>query len=155
MRAAAARSLARLRGADQGKIWRADLEGRLERQAIVLALRAGEEAKARELAKALLQSLKSRPASRDTAMDRSDLLGFAQLAAGEPSATIATFSPRLGSLTPGSLDTLARAYLAVGRKSEALSIARTLSRQGYAHPGFVAFWADSPAGGITRQEPSK
>lgn len=155
MRSAAARSLARLRGADQGKIWRADLEGRLERQAIVLALRAGDDAKARELAKALLRSLESRPASRDTAMDRSDLLGFAQLAAGEPSATIVTFSPRVGSLTPGSLDTLARAYLAVGRKSEALSIARTLSRQGYANPGFVAFWADSPAGGIARQEASK
>lgn len=146
-RSAAAKSLARLRGEEQGAIWRADLEGRLERQGIVLALRAGDEVKAERLAKGLLRSLKSAPTGQDAAVDRSDLLGFAQLAAGEPSAAIATLSPRQGSLTPTSLDVLARAYLAAGRKPEALRIARMLSKQGFAHPGFVAFWADSLSGG--------
>jgi hypothetical protein len=152
-RSAASRSLARFRGEEQGAIWRADFEGRLERQGIVLALRAGDEAKAVRLAKGLLQSLKSAPTGQDAAVDRSDLLGFAQLAAGEPSAAIATLSPRQGSLTPTSLDVLARAYLAAGRKPEALRIARMLSKQGYAHPGFVAFWADSLSGGNVARKP--
>jgi hypothetical protein len=58
-------------------------------------------------------------------------------------------SPRRGSLSPAGRDVLARAYLAQGRRDLADAIVRDLKKQGYAHPGFLAFWRESPLAGAT------
>lgn len=84
---------------------------------------------------------------RETAFGRTDLLGLAQLVDGKPSAAIKALSPRRNALPPASLDVLARAYAAVGERETAARIVRDLKQEGYAHPGFVAFWRESPAGG--------
>lgn len=145
--AAATASLARSRADAQEAAWRADLDGRLARQAIALALNAGDANAAKSLAKGLIEQLESSKADPDAAVTRSDLLGFGQFVSGAPDAAIKTLSPRRKSLPPASLDILARAHLAVGRREDAEGIVRDLRRQGYAHPGFVAFWRESPAGG--------
>lgn len=145
--ATAAASLASLKKGAQTEVWRADREGRLNRQAIVLALQEGDEEAARNLARSLAQRLEASAADRDTKIDRSDLLAYAQLVSGEPAAAIKTLSPRRRSLPPGSVDVLARAHLAVGRREEAARIVRELKQAGYAHPEFVAFWRESRAGG--------
>ncbi|WP_181242866.1 TIR domain-containing protein [Caulobacter vibrioides] len=152
---AATASLARLRKGDQSGTWTVDREGRLTRQAIVLALREGDADLARSLAKSLAERLQSSISEPDTAFDRSDLLGYAQWVAKEPEATIKTLTPRRKSLTPASRDVLARAYLTVGRREEAAMIVRSLKQEGYEHPEFVAFWRESPAGGIGKMGASK
>jgi hypothetical protein len=146
-RASADASLARIRAAAQDKAWRVDLDGRSARQAVVLADRRGDKAEARRLALALLDVLEKAPGPRSSTFDRSDLKGFALLAAGRPSEAVATLSPRRRALSPASRDVLARAYLASGRRGEAEALVGDLKKHGYAHPAFLAFWRDSPVGG--------
>ncbi|HWW25991.1 MAG TPA: hypothetical protein VNZ85_08885, partial [Caulobacter sp.] len=77
------------------------------------------------------------------------LYGAAHLAAGQPAAAISVLSPRRRSLASASLDILARAYLAEGQSDQAQVIVKALRKQGYAHPGFLAFWRESPLAGAT------
>jgi hypothetical protein len=105
----------------------------------------------RSLALALLGRLDRTPVSRETAAERAALYGAAHLAAGRPAATISALSPRRGSLPSTSLDILARAYQAQGRSDQAQAIVTSLRKQGYAHPGFLAFWRESPPDGATVQ----
>jgi tetratricopeptide (TPR) repeat protein len=144
--------LARAGKSDESRPWRADREGRWTRQAIILASRQGDVSGARKIAKELAERLAASAADRDTAIDRSDLLAYAQFHAGDPQSAIKTLSPRRRSLPPATLDVLARANLAVGRRDEALSIVRDLRQAGYAHPEFIAFWRESPAGGVIGKE---
>lgn len=153
MHDAATASLARSRSGEKGDAWRPELDGRLTRQAIVLALNLGDAAKARKIAEDIIQRLETSSGSRDTRFGRQELLGYARLVDGKPAATIKALLPRLKSLPPASMDTLARAYFAVGEREKAERIVRDLWREGYAHPGFVAFWRESPAGGILSREP--
>lgn len=150
--AAASATLARSRKGQQATDWRADLDGRLARQAIVLALSAGDTAGAKVMAKRLGERLASSKGAPDTMTSHSDLLGYAQFTEGKPAAAIKTLSPRRKSLPPASLDVLARAYWTVGQRDEAMRIVRYLRQEGYAHPGFVAFWRESPAGDILSRE---
>jgi tetratricopeptide (TPR) repeat protein len=144
--AAASASLARSRVGAQDVAWRADLDGRLTRQAIALALSAGDANGAKRMAKSLIERLGASKGDPDTAVAQLDLLGYAQFTHGEPAAAIKTLSLRRHALPPASLDILARAHLAEGRREEAARIASYLKQQAYAHPGFVAFWRESPAG---------
>ncbi|OYX01435.1 MAG: hypothetical protein B7Z12_14185, partial [Caulobacter vibrioides] len=144
--AAASASLARSRVGAQDVAWRADLDGRLTRQAIALALSAGDANGAKRMAKSLIERLGASKGDPDTAVAQLDLLGYAQFTHGEPAAAIKTLSLRRDALPPASLDILARAHLAEGRREEAARIASYLKQQAYAHPGFVAFWRESPAG---------
>jgi len=147
--AEAAAMLARLRTGDEAKAWRADLDGRLDQQAIMLARLAGDPARTRNLALALLDHLRRAPVSHEAVVERAVLYGTAHLAAGQPAEAVATLSPRRGSLSPAGRDVLARAYLAQGRRDLADAIVRDLGKQGYAHPGFLAFWRESPLAGAT------
>ena len=149
--AQAAATLAALRTGDEAKTWRIDLDGRLDVQAITLARLGGDEARARRLALELLERLDRTPVSRETAPERAALYGAAHLAAGQSAAAISVLSPRRRSLPSTSLDILARAYLAQGQRNQALAIVKNLRKQGYAHPGFLAFWEDSPLAGATVQ----
>jgi tetratricopeptide (TPR) repeat protein len=148
LHAAAAASTAELRSSGDTKIWTSDLDGRMAMQAVVLAQLAGDQAKARSLARDLLARLQSLSGTREGEGDRSALQGFAQLAAGDAQAAIATLSPRRGSLSPAIVDVLARAYQAAGRRDQADAIVRTLKKDGYASPAFLAFWRDSPPGSV-------
>lgn len=144
--AAASASLARSRVGAQDVAWRADLDGRLTRQAIALAFSAGDANGAKRMAKSLIERLGASKGDPDTAVAQLDLLGYAQFTHGEPAAAIKTLSLRRDALPPASLDILARAHLAEGQREEAARIASYLKQQAYAHPGFVAFWRESPAG---------
>ena len=143
----AAVGLARLNASEKDKVWRADLEGRLAKQAVILAQRGGDEGAARKLALALLQALKAGKPE-----DTAELEGFARLAAGQPSEAVAVLKPKLGSMSPSSRDVLARAYLATGRRNLAENIVRELKNAGYAHPAMLAFWGDSPPGRSSTSE---
>lgn len=140
--------LARLRAGEGGKVWSLDLDGRLRQQEIALARLGGDPARARGLALDLLDRLRHTPNPREAEADRSALYGFANLAAGRAAEAVQILSPRRGSLSPASRDVLARAYLALGRRDQAEPIVRGLKKHGYAHPGFLAFWRESPLGGI-------
>jgi tetratricopeptide (TPR) repeat protein len=153
-RAAHARAiatLASLRTGDEAKTWRVDLDGRLDMQAVTLAQLERGPAPARTLASALLERLDRTSASREAAAERAALYGAAHLAAGQPAAAISALSPRLRSLPATSLDILARAYQAQGQSDQARAIVMSLRKQGYAHPGFLAFWKDSPLDGAAVQ----
>jgi tetratricopeptide (TPR) repeat protein len=149
--ARAAVMLAKLRTGDEAKAWRADLDGRLDQQGIVLARLDGDPARTRNLALALLDHLQRAPASREAVVERAVLYGVGHLGAGRPAEAISALSPRRGSLSPAGRDVLARAYLAQGRRDLADAIVRDLKKQGYAHPGFLAFWRESPLAGATVQ----
>ena len=147
LHAAAQASLARLRSGSGDTAWRLDLEGRLAQQAVVFAQRAGEADKAKALARKLVDDIPAAPSARDATVDRARLLGFAQLAAGRPADAVATLSAHRKSLPPSSLDVLARAYLALDEREKASVIVNSLTKAGYQHPAFLAFWRDSPVGG--------
>jgi tetratricopeptide (TPR) repeat protein len=147
----AAAMLARLRTGDEAKAWRADLDGRLDQQGIVLARVSGDPSRARRLAHELLDRLGRTPSSRDAVSERAVLYGVAHLAAEQPAAAIDALAPRRGSLPPAGLDVLARAYLAQARRDLADTLVRDLKKQGYAHPGFLAFWRESPLAGASSQ----
>jgi tetratricopeptide (TPR) repeat protein len=149
--AQAVATLARLRTGDEAKTWRIDLDGRLDVQAITLARLGDDPARARRLALALLDRLDRTPGSRETATERAALYGAAHLAAGQPEAAISALSPRRRSLPSNGLDILARAYQAQGQHDQARTIVKDLRKQGYAHPGFLAFWRESPLAGATVQ----
>ncbi|SFJ95598.1 toll/interleukin-1 receptor domain-containing protein [Caulobacter sp. UNC279MFTsu5.1] len=149
--AQAATTLAGLRTGDEARTWRIDLDGRLDVQAITLARLGGDPAGARSLALALLDRLDRTSGSRETAAERAALYGAAHLAAGQPAAAISALSPRRRSLSSTSLDILARAYLAQGQRDQAQTIVKDLRKQGYAYPGFLAFWRESPLAGATVQ----
>jgi hypothetical protein len=144
--AATAAEVAKLRSGAKDTAWRADLEGRLAQQAILLAQRAGDLDEARALARKLAKDMVDAPGERAAKIDQVRLLGFTQLAMGQPEAAAATLSTRRRSLPPASLDVLARAYLALGRRAEADAIVISLTKQGYEHPAFLAFWRSSPVG---------
>ncbi len=152
LHAAAAASLVKLRTGGDGKIWTSDLDGRMLQQAIVLAQLSGDEAKAHGLAADLLARLRALTGKHEGEADRSALQGFAQLAVGDAPAAISTLSPRRASLSPNIVDVLARAYLAAGRRDQAEAIVQTLKKDGYAAPAFLAFWRDSPPGGVSSRE---
>ena len=152
LHAVAAASLAKLRAAGDAEVWAPDLDGRMARQAIVLAQLGGERATAKRLAEDLLARLKAMEAAKEGEADRSPLRGFAQLAAGDAQGAISTLSPKRRSLAPAGLDTLARAYLTAGRRDEAEAIVAELEKDGYANPAFLAFWRDSPPGGTVSRE---
>lgn len=141
--AQAAALLAKLRTGDKAKTWRADQDGRLEQQEIELARQGGDPARAKALALKFLDRLRATPGSRETETDRAWLYGFALLAAEQPAQTLSVLSPRRGSLPPSSLDVMARATLALGQRDQADKIVLELKKQGYAHPGFLAFWRES------------
>ncbi|MET3663558.1 tetratricopeptide (TPR) repeat protein [Caulobacter sp. 1776] len=138
--AAAAAAVAALRSGAKDASWRTDLEGRLAQQAILLAQRAGDTAKARALARQLAKDIPTAPGPHDAAIERARLRGVAQLAMGEPAQAVSTLSAHRGSLPPSSLDVLARAYLALGQRDKAEAIVNSLTKQGYEHPAFLAFW---------------
>lgn len=147
--------LAKLRVGANAQAWRSDLDGRLDQQAIVLARRVGDESRARALAHTMLQRLRALPAVRGSEADRSWYLGFAQLEAGLAADAVATLAANRQSLSPNGRDILARAYLATGKRDEAEAIVRALKKESYAHPSFLAFWRDSPVGGIFGREAIK
>lgn len=149
--AQAVATLAGLRTGDDAKTWRIDLDGRLDIQAVTLARLDGDPVRARSLALALLDRLDRTPGPRETAAERAALYGAAHLEAGQPAAAISALSPRRRSLSSNSLDILARAYQVQGRSDEAQAIVKSLRKQGYAHPGFLAFWRESPLAGATVQ----
>jgi tetratricopeptide (TPR) repeat protein len=141
--AGAAAGLAKVKTGEKGKVWRADLDGRLAKQAVILAQQGGDRVRARALATTLLTALKAGKPD-----ETAELEGFARLAAGQASEAVSALTPKLGSMSPASRDVLARAYLATGRRNQAENIVRPLKKQGYQHPAFLAFWRDSPVGGI-------
>jgi tetratricopeptide (TPR) repeat protein len=153
--AQAAAMLAKLRTGDGAKAWQADLDGRLDQQEIILARLGRDPARARSLALELQDRLRRMPGSREATADRLALYGFAHLAADQPEAAISVLSPRRNALPPVSLDILARALLAQGRRDTAETIVRGLKKDGYAHPAFLAFWAESPLAGATSQGEQK
>lgn len=150
--ASAKAELARIRAGASANVWRPDLDGRLKRQAVILALVEEDPARARALAQALLDEIKAAPRAREGKEDLSAMLGFANLAAGNPEAAVEILEPQRRAMSPSSLDVLARAYAATGRKSDAQTIVRELQKHGYAHPGFLAFWKESPLGGAVSRE---
>jgi tetratricopeptide (TPR) repeat protein len=152
--AAAEAGLAKLHGADP-KLWRADLEGRVLVQAIDLARQAGDRARQRRLAQALLDALDRTTASSELKVERAGLTAFAQLAAGQAIEAVSVLAPHRASLSPAYRDVLARAYLATGQRNQAENIVRELKKHGYAHPSFIVFWRNSPVGGIFGREAIK
>lgn len=141
--AEAAETLARIKAAEAGKAWRSDLDGRLAKQAVILARQSGDQARARALAAALLEALKGgKPA------DVAELGAFARLELGQSAAAASSLEAKAGSLSPSGRDLLARAHRGMGHPAQAEAIVRPLKREGYAHPAFLAFWRDSPVGGI-------
>jgi tetratricopeptide (TPR) repeat protein len=149
--AQAAVLLGKLRTGDEATAWRVDLDGRLDQQGILLAQLGGDPKQARGLALALLDRLRLAPGSREAVAERAVLNGSARLGAGQPAQAVLALSPRRGSLSPAGRDVLARAYLAQGRGDLADPIVRNLKKNGYAHPGFLAFWRDSPLAGAIVQ----
>ena len=135
--------LGRMKAAETGKAWRSDLDGRLAKQAVILARASRDPAGARALAEALLDSLKGGKPN-----DIAELEAFARLELDQPAAAVSSLAPKVGSLSPGGRDLLARAYLATRRRAQAETIVRSLKKEDYAHPAFLAFWRDSPVGGI-------
>ncbi len=150
--ARAADTLAGLRAGQGDEAWRADKDGRLAQQAILLSRLTGDRPGERQRAVALIARLGRTPGSHDVEADRSALLGFAQLAAGQPAQAVSTLSARRESLPPASLDVLARADFALGRHEPAETIVRSLRDHGYAHPGFLAFWRNSSLGSAVNRE---
>lgn len=146
----AAAGLARLKAGDKEQAWRADLDGRLAKQAAILAQEGGDKAGARALAGALLAALKAGKPD-----ETAELEGFARLMLEQPSEVVSVLSPKLTSLQLPGRDVLARAYLATGRRNQAENIVLALKKEGYAHPAFLAFWQDSPVGGISSREKVK
>lgn len=149
-RADAAAMLARLRSGPKAEAWRADLDGRLAQLTITLARRSGQPARAQALSEALAERMKVTSWRKET--DSAALYGFAEWAAGHAAAAIEVLGARRATLSPASLDILARAYLADGRTDQAARIVSDLARHGYAHPGFLAFWRDSPVGEALARE---
>jgi len=149
--AQAAAMLARLRTGDEAKAWRADLDGRLDQQGLVLAELGGDPERTRALALTLLDHLRLASGSREAVAERAVLYGVGRLGAREPAEAVLALAPLRESLSPAGRDVLARAYLAQGREDLADPIVRNLRKQGYAHPGFLAFWRDSPLAGATVQ----
>lgn len=140
--AAAATGVAKLRSGAKDARWRTDLEGRLAQQAILLAQNAGDEGRARDLAAKLAQDIPRAPGPHDEAIDHTRLRGFAQLAMGRPAEAVSTLSADRQALPPASLDVLARAYLALGQRDKAQAIVNSLTKEGYEHPAFLAFWKE-------------
>ena len=140
---------------EDAKVWRADLDGRLEQQAILLARLAGDAPQARRMARALGNRLEAMPNSREAVSERATLYGVAYLSSERPAAAISALAPRRGSLSPAGLDILARAYLGQGQRDLAAAIVRDLKAQGYAHPGFLAFWQESLLADTASQGNSK
>ncbi|WP_419317279.1 TIR domain-containing protein [Caulobacter sp. ErkDOM-E] len=149
--AEAAAMLTRLRAVDEAKAWRVDLDGRLEQQRILLARLGGDPRGARRLALALRDRLDALPNARESAAERAIVYGVVYLVTQQPEAAISALAPRRKSLSPVGRDILARAYMAQGRRSLADAIVRDLRAQGYAHPGFLAFWKESPLAGARLQ----
>lgn len=147
--AAATAALAKLRSGNTG--WRPDLEGRLTRQAIMLAERARDAGKARDLAAELIKIIPTAPGTRDAAVSLASLEGFARLTMAQPRQAISALSPQRRALQPASRDILARAYLALGEREKASAIVNSLTKAGYQHPAFLAFWGNSPVGGKASQ----
>jgi tetratricopeptide (TPR) repeat protein len=139
---AAAAGVAKLRSGAKDVSWRSDLEGRLAQQAILMAQRAGDDGRAKALAEKLAQDMPGALGPHDAAIDHARLLGFTQLAMGRPAEAAATLSAHRQALPPASLDVLARAYLALGQRDKALAIVNSLTKQGYEHPAFLAFWKE-------------
>lgn len=130
--------------------WNARFEGRVDQQAILFAKEAGQSERVRDLANLLAMRAKGADWRKD--LGALGLYASAELAAGRPASAVDILWPRRLALPPGARDTLARALLAVGRRDDAVAIARELARYGYAHPGFLAFWRDSlPGGAFTRE----
>ncbi|WP_425998031.1 TIR domain-containing protein [Caulobacter sp. DWR1-3-2b1] len=149
--AEAAAILAKLRTGDEANTWRVDLDGRLEQQAIHLARLGNDGPLAKRLALALRDRLDAAPGSREAMSERAVLYGVAYLASERSAAAVSALALRRGSLSPVGLDILARAHVAQGRRDLAAAIVRDLKAQGYAHPGFLAFWRESPLAGATGQ----
>ena len=137
--ASAEAALVKLRKGEAAKAWRGDLDGRLEQQAVVLARRGGDAAGARARAQAIVDRLRAASAKREGAADRTLLLSFALLEAGQAREAVAILAPLRASLSPAYRNALARAYLATGQRDEAEAIVRELKKHGYAHPGLTAF----------------
>lgn len=149
-RADAAAMLDKLRSGPKAEAWRADLDGRLAQLTIVLAKRGGQSAKAQALSETLVRRVETSNWRKEP--DSAALYGFAEWAAGRAAAAVDILETRRGALSPASLDILARSYLGVGKIEAARAIVRELARHGYAHPGFLAFWRDSPVGEALARE---
>lgn len=151
--AEAAKLLVQRRAGPKGQGWSEQLDGRLDQQAIVLAVQEGREDKARTLADGLSARMKAANWRKDLAS--ASLYGSAEWAAGRPSAAVDILWPRRSTLSPFYRDVLARALRAAGRTKEADEIVRDLVKHGYAYPGFLAFWRDSLPGGASTREAQK
>lgn len=151
--AEAARMLAQRSAGPKGEPWTDKFDGRLDQQAIALARQADKPEQARQLAEALSARMKTGDWRKD--IGSAGLYGAAEWAAGRPAATVDILWSRRATLSPVNRDTLARALLAVGRTKDAGEIVRELSKRGYAHPGFLAFWGDSLSGGASTREAQK
>jgi len=150
--AQAAATLSTLRAGSAEAAWRADLDGRLAQQGIMLAGLAGERRREREGALALIDRLSRTPDTSEARINRAALLGLARLSAGQAAEAVSILSAARGSLSPAGRDVLARAHLALARRDQAEAIVRALKQQGYAHPAFLAFWEESSLGGEIRRE---
>jgi tetratricopeptide (TPR) repeat protein len=138
---------------EKGSTWSDNYEGRLGLQAVLLAQHGGEPEKARALAEAFSVRAKATAWRKD--LGAAGQYAAGELAAGRPTSAIDILWSRRALLAPSARDTLARALAAVGRRDEAAAIVRDLTRQGYAHPGFLAFWRDSLSGGASTREAQK
>lgn len=145
--------LAARRSGPKAESWSDKYEGRLEQQAVILALQSGQPEKARALAGDLAVRAKATAWRED--LGGANLYAFSEWSAGRPASAVDVLWSWRSTLPPSSRDLLARALAAVDRKGEAEAIVRDLIKQGYAHPGFLAFWRDSLPGGASTREAQK
>lgn len=115
--------------------WRWNLEGELQRQAITLALIAGDLSTARKQARLLAEASSAKTDSRSREEERTLLAAFAYLALEEPRQAVNLLSKREKTLTPQGRDLLARALMKAGDTSKARQILNELRGQGYSRPG--------------------
>jgi tetratricopeptide (TPR) repeat protein len=118
--------------------WRWNLEGELQRQAITLALMAGDATSARNQARRLAEASTAKTDSRSREEERIMLAGFAYLALDEPETAVRILSQREKTLTPQGRDLLARALVRTGDLPRARKILNELRGQGYARLGRLA-----------------
>jgi tetratricopeptide (TPR) repeat protein len=118
--------------------WRWNLEGELQRQAISLALMAGDATSARDQARRLAEASTAKTDSHSREEERIMLAGFAYLALDDPGAAVKILSQREKTLTPQGRDLLARALVRTGDLPRARKILNELRGQGYARLGRLA-----------------
>lgn len=148
--AEAGKILAARRAGPKAEAWSDRYEGRLDQQAVILAPQSGRADMARTLADAMAVRAKATTWRKDASA--AAIYAFSEWSAGRAASAVDILWPWRATLPPSSRDVLARALAAVGRSTEADAIVRDLIKEGYGHPGFLAFWRDSLPGGASTRE---